>query len=71
MGKWGAIARPIQDGPITPEQATAIRSYQEQIDGRPRGTYADHTYTMTKSEASRYLDTLKEKLDKRKGLLRK
>lgn len=70
MGKWTAVNRVSMDEKLTNEQSNRIKTLQEMIDQRPRGSYAANDYTMTKAEASRYITMLEDKLAKRSNRFR-
>lgn len=71
MGNWKALSRAAQDTGITDDQCRTIISLQEVLDGRPKGSYAGRTFTMTRSEASRYIDVLQDKLKRKRGNITK
>lgn len=53
------------DTKVTDKQRREIIRLQEQIDRVAEGTYAGNTYALTSREASRYIDELQERLNRR------
>lgn len=66
---WTNVQRKAADDTkITDKQRREIVRLQEQLDRVPEGTYSGNTYALTSREASRYLEELQARIDRRHHL---